>query len=46
MRVVCRKCNGTGYLKEYDYIDGGICFTCQGKGYLDESDFERLNSLT
>jgi hypothetical protein len=25
-------CNGTGYLKHYDHIDGGLCYGCSGAG--------------
>lgn len=31
--IPCGKCNGTGFLKEYNYHQNGICFGCQGKGY-------------
>lgn len=26
----CQKCNGTGYLPEYNYWQSGICFRCLG----------------
>ena len=26
----CERCNGTGYLHEYDYFQNGICFKCNG----------------
>lgn len=29
---VCPKCNGTGHLACYDYIEGGVCFMCDGSG--------------
>ena len=28
----CSKCGGTGYIKAYDYVDGGVCFQCGGSG--------------
>lgn len=30
----CDKCNGTGYLPEYDYFESGFCFKCDGRGVL------------
>lgn len=30
----CGKCNGTGFLPEYEYYKSGICFSCNGKGGL------------
>jgi hypothetical protein len=29
----CSKCNGTGYIPEYNHIQGGICFQCIGNRY-------------
>ena len=29
---VCPKCHGSGYLREYDYVEGGVCFCCNGTG--------------
>lgn len=26
----CQRCNGTGYLPEFDYFQNGVCFTCNG----------------
>ena len=26
----CQRCNGTGYLPEYNYVENGICFRCRG----------------
>ena len=31
---VCTKCNGSGYLPEYDYWMDGVCFGCDGKGLI------------
>ena len=28
----CRKCGGEGYIRGYEYIEGGICFKCGGSG--------------
>ena len=30
----CWKCNGTGFIKSYVQIYGGVCFECDGKGIL------------
>lgn len=29
---ICDRCNGSGYLPEYDYHLNGICFKCWGEG--------------
>lgn len=29
---ICDRCNGSGYLPEYDYYLDGICFKCWGEG--------------
>lgn len=31
---ICDRCNGSGYLPEYDYHLDGICFKCWGEGVL------------
>lgn len=31
----CYKCSGTGYLPQYNHVQGGICFNCGGKGAVD-----------
>ena len=36
---ICYKCNGTGFIEKYDYINGGECFDCKGNGY-DDLDLE------
>jgi hypothetical protein len=28
----CKRCGGSGYLPQYDYIQDGICFRCRGTG--------------
>lgn len=28
----CEKCGGSGYIREYDYVEGGRCFLCDGSG--------------
>lgn len=34
----CCKCGGTGYIKHYAYIDGGVCYDCNGSGvYITKS---------
>ena len=29
---ICNKCNGSGYLEQYHYFQGGVCFNCFGEG--------------
>jgi hypothetical protein len=29
----CKRCCGTGFLREYYYYQNGICFRCQGRKY-------------
>lgn len=29
----CPRCGGTGWLHEFEYVDGGICFMCHGSGF-------------
>lgn len=36
MRVLensCPKCGGTGYIREFSHVAGGVCFYCNGKGH-------------
>ena len=33
----CPKCGGSGYLRCYDYVEGGICFKCGGSGIFPHS---------
>ena len=33
IKVVCGKCEGTGFLSEYKVISRGRCFACNGVGY-------------
>lgn len=30
----CDRCNGLGYIKQYNYYHNGICFKCEGKGVI------------
>lgn len=30
----CKKCNGSGYLHEYNYCQNGVCFSCNGNGVI------------
>jgi excinuclease UvrABC ATPase subunit len=32
--VVCKRCKGTGFVKFYAHVQGGMCFKCQGSGYV------------
>lgn len=29
----CKRCNGTGYLDQYYYVQNGICFRCRGRKF-------------
>ncbi len=31
--TACSKCNGTGYLPEFNYYLDGVCFGCNGAGF-------------
>lgn len=31
--LTCNKCNGKGYLSEYNHFMRGICFSCDGAGF-------------
>lgn len=31
---VCNRCNGKGFLKEFQYHKGGTCFKCNGRRFL------------
>ena len=31
---VCIRCGGTGYLPEYNHVEGGVCFSCGGSGMV------------
>jgi hypothetical protein len=31
-RATCTRCNGTGNLKGFSHVRGGICFRCEGSG--------------
>jgi hypothetical protein len=32
--LTCKKCNGTGYLPQFNHYEGGTCFSCKGKGQM------------
>jgi hypothetical protein len=32
--VVCPKCEGKGFIPQFDYYANGVCFQCGGTGYL------------
>jgi len=38
---VCNRCNGSGYLPQFNYHLGGICFKCNGD-YIDRSIFKKV----
>jgi len=31
--TLCLRCNGAGFLPEFNYVQNGICFRCQGAKY-------------
>ena len=33
VKVECMKCSGTGYIRAFNHVMGGVCFSCGGKGY-------------
>lgn len=28
----CNRCNGSGYLRQFNHVEGGVCFKCRGAG--------------
>lgn len=32
--ITCSKCNGSGYINEFNYFHNGICFKCGGEGVI------------
>ena len=34
----CPRCNGTGYLPEFNYVENGICFKCRGARFVEWYD--------
>jgi hypothetical protein len=43
--LFCSRCNGTGYLPQFNHVQYGICFKCQG-GSINSSIFiRRLNNF-
>lgn len=35
--IKCSRCNGSGYLPQYEHVENGICFRCWGEGVALES---------
>ena len=35
--IKCSRCNGSGYLPQYEHVENGICFKCWGEGVMLES---------
>ena len=33
IKVTCAKCDGTGQIRAFNHVQGGVCFSCGGKGY-------------
>ena len=42
----CPKCGGSGVIREYGHIEGGICFKCQGSGFFHHSWREMTQEYT
>jgi hypothetical protein len=42
----CIKCEGTGYIKKYDWNKGGVCFECGGDGKVTTFSTIKLNRMT
>lgn len=34
----CERCDGKGYIKEYNHVQNGICFACYGSGVIFDKD--------
>lgn len=32
--MLCPKCGGTGFIREYGHIASGVCFACNGQGHV------------
>ena len=32
-RTYCNRCDGKGYIRAYNHVQGGVCFKCRGKRY-------------
>ena len=41
----CSRCNGTGYLPQYKYVDDGICYQCYGNVLSKAIFIDRLNVI-
>ena len=44
----CRRCNGTGYLPEFNYVKNGICFRCRGARFeelIENNNLQEVNLL-
>lgn len=42
----CQRCNGAGYLPEYNYVENGICFRCRGARFeelIENNNYEDVN---
>ena len=33
VRGDCPRCGGTGYMPQYNHVEGGVCFRCRGTGF-------------
>lgn len=34
VKMNCIKCGGSGWIRNFKYVEGGKCFKCEGKGYI------------
>ena len=38
--ISCPKCGGTGNIKHFRHVEGGVCFECYGTGVVEERAFD------
>ena len=41
----CHRCNGAGWFREYNHIQGGVCFRCNGQRYEELIDQKHINHM-
>jgi DnaJ-class molecular chaperone len=46
-RLVCKKCNGQGYLPNHIHVNEGRCWACEGRGWTTQEtrDLKRAEYL-
>jgi len=42
---MCHKCNGTGFLKQYEHVNNGVCYACDGTGGHGGVDISQVTKL-